>query len=153
MRIWIRNTDDNRLNLRQNVIIILWWHYHNYMTTPPVIIRMLSWHYDNIQKIFRCSLIARISVFSFSSVCFETNPLVSVVSKQIRNTKTDRKNIFWFAKQTENQPKQIVFQAVQTAKNCLFRGYPNCNQPNKTPGSNYCVYVNVTFYNKNNVGP
>jgi hypothetical protein len=43
--------------------LVLSWHYHDCMTTLPVIIIMLSWHYYNIQKIFWCSLIVRISVF------------------------------------------------------------------------------------------
>jgi hypothetical protein len=50
-------------------------------------------------------------LFSFFSVCFETDLFVSVVSKRVKNTETNRnepkQKFFSFAKQTENQPKQI----------------------------------------------
>jgi hypothetical protein len=53
-------------------------------------------------------------LFLFFSVCFETNLFVSVVSvlsKRVKNTETNRdkpkQKFLSFAKQTENQPKQI----------------------------------------------
>jgi hypothetical protein len=50
-------------------------------------------------------------LFSFFWVCFETDLFVSVVSKRVKNTETNRnkpkQKFFSFAKQTENQPKQI----------------------------------------------
>jgi hypothetical protein len=68
-----------------------------------------------------------IFLFSLFSVCFETDMFVSVVSKQARNTETNRnkpkKYIFGFAKQTEKQPKQIEFRflSVRTEKKiCLI---------------------------------
>jgi hypothetical protein len=55
-------------------------------------------------------------IFSFISVCFETDLFVSVVSKRVRNTETNRnkpkKIVIGFAKQTENEPKQIEFRFV-----------------------------------------
>jgi hypothetical protein len=53
-------------------------------------------------------------LFSVFSVSFETDlfvSVVSVVSKRVKNTETNRnepkQKFFSFAKQTENQPKQI----------------------------------------------
>jgi hypothetical protein len=71
-------------------------------------------------------------LFSFFSVCFETDVFVSVVSKRIRNTETNRKKpkkcFISFAKQTENQTKQIEFRFVSVRTEiffCLFRGHPS----------------------------
>jgi hypothetical protein len=52
-------------------------------------------------------------------VFFETVLFFSVVSIRFRNTETNRKIVFFcFTKQTEKQPKQIVFRffSVQTKK-------------------------------------
>jgi hypothetical protein len=47
------------------------------------------------------------------SVCFETNLFVSVVSKRVRNTETNRKIIFWFRetnrKSTETDCVSVCF--------------------------------------------
>jgi hypothetical protein len=64
--------------------------------------------------------------FGFS-VCFETDLFVSVFSKRVRNTETNQKIVIGFAKQTENEPKQIEFRFVSVRtenKICLFRGHP-----------------------------
>jgi hypothetical protein len=60
------------------------------------------------------------------SVCFETDLFVLVVSKWVRNIETNRnkpkKFIIGFAKQTENEPKQIEFRfvSVRNEKKNLF---------------------------------
>jgi hypothetical protein len=43
-----------------------------------------------------------VGFFYFFFVCFETGLLVSVVAIQVRNTKTNWKNVFDFVKQTKN---------------------------------------------------
>jgi hypothetical protein len=52
-----------------------------------------------------------VAFFVFFSVCFETDLFVSVVLKRVKNTETNRnkpkQKFFCFAKQTQNQPKQI----------------------------------------------
>jgi hypothetical protein len=53
--------------------------------------------------------------------CFETGP---------KHRNKPKKYFFGFAKQTENEPKQIVFRfvLVRTEKKiCLFRGHPTCD--------------------------
>jgi hypothetical protein len=83
---------------------------------------------DSLKTRFFCF----VCIFSFFSVCFETDLFVSVVSKRVWNTETNRnkpkKIVFGFAKQTENQPKQIEFRFVSVRTEnffCLFRGHPS----------------------------
>jgi hypothetical protein len=45
-------------------------------------------------------------------VCLKKVMFVSVVSILVRNTKTNRKKIVGFMKQTEKEPKQIEFRYV-----------------------------------------
>jgi hypothetical protein len=75
--------------------------------------------------------------FFFFSVCFETDMFVSVFSKQVRNTEANRnkpkKIVCGFAKQTENQAKQIEFRFVLVGTEifvCFFSRFLN-------PLSNY----------------
>jgi hypothetical protein len=83
-------------------------------------------------KKFNFTSFSTIFLYLFS-VCFETDLFVSVVSIWIRNTETNRnkpkKECISFAKQTENQPKQVEFRFVSVRTEnfvCLFRGHPTC---------------------------
>jgi hypothetical protein len=87
-----------------------------------------------LRELFAVQNILEMFFFSFFSVCFETDVFVSVVSKRIRNTETNQNKptnfVISFAKQTENQPKQIEFRFVSVRTEnifCLFRGHPNLN--------------------------
>jgi hypothetical protein len=60
----------------------------------------------------------------FFSVCFETDLFVSIVSLWIRNTEMNQnkpnKLFIGFAKQTENEPKQVEFRFVLVQTENLF---------------------------------
>jgi hypothetical protein len=66
-----------------------------------------------------------LSVFRFvlKQIC-----LFRLFRKESETLKQTEKIVIGFAKQTENEPKQIEFQFVSVRtekKNCLFRGHPN----------------------------
>jgi hypothetical protein len=91
---------------------------------------------SNRKYIFVCFVenLVFMLLLCFFSVCFKTSLYVSVVlvvSKRVKNTETNRnwpkKTFFSFAKQTENQPKQILFRFVSVRTEnffCLFRKHP-----------------------------
>jgi hypothetical protein len=84
-------------------------------------------------------------IFSFFSVCFETDLFVSVVSKRVRNK--PKKIVFGFAKQTENQPKQIEFRFVSVRTEnifCLFWGHPNPTSEKNWSG--LCIPRRAKFF-------
>jgi hypothetical protein len=93
--------------------IFFWFCETNQKSTETDEFRFVSVRTENFFGLFRGHPSFYVASFVFS-VCFETDLSVSVfsvVSKLDKNTETNRnkpkQKIFSFAKQTENQPKQI----------------------------------------------
>jgi hypothetical protein len=93
-----------------SVVLLLYWNRE---------FRCFDWNEkteDEPKQFDREHILVFFRKFWVLSVCFETILFVSVVSIQVRTTETNRnkqKNVvFGFKKQTETQPKQILFRFV-----------------------------------------